>query len=317
MLSYVGFVEIVSFMQKASVDWLVLAIFLLPFPFLIRSWRWRLLLLPTKNMVRYSSTLGATAVGALTDNLFPIHAGEVLRSFLMKKRENVGFFEAFSSIIVERILDLLIMVALATSALFLLPDHSALPEWAVDSLRVVGTLTLSALLVLIVGTRKEEALVSLANKTIFKTPMPPSWKGKFDTWLEEIINGAKGLRYSLTLVPVLLIQTFSIWLAYAMHLYAMFQMFAINISPLVALLGSMLFNLSSLLPSPPGRIGSYEAFWSVVFIGLGFSLETVFPIGLLKHLFSTGFIAITGSISMSWFGLDFKSLSLWKSKVKE
>ena len=39
----------------------------------------------------------------------------------MQKREGIRFFEAFSSMVVERILDLLAIVALAVIALSLLP----------------------------------------------------------------------------------------------------------------------------------------------------------------------------------------------------
>jgi hypothetical protein len=308
MFSYVGFGELVSSLQKASIHWLIPALLILPLPFFIRAWRWRLLLLPTKNAVRYSNALGATFVGFLANNLIPIRAGEFLRAFLMQRRESVGFFEALSSIIVERILDLFSIVTLATITSFLLPHHFALPEWAVNSLRIVGTLTLSALIVLIVGTRKEGALMSLANKTAFRIPMPRSWKGKLNTWLGEVIRGVKGLSYSSTLVSVLLVQSFAIWLAYALQLYIMFQMFTIDISPLVALLGSMLFNLSFIFPAPPGYVGSYEVFWSVVFIGLGLSLAEVLPIGLVTHLLRMAFIALAGCLSMVWFGLNRQSL---------
>jgi len=312
MLSYVGFGELVSSLQKASVYWLILAFLVLPLPFLIRAWRWRLLLLPIKNAVRYSNALGITFVGFLANSLIPIRAGEFFRAILMKRRESVGFFEAFSSIIVERILDLLSIVTLATITLFLLPHHFALPEWAINSLRIVATLTLSALIVLIVGTRKEEALRSLANRTAFKIPMPRSWKGKLNTWLEEVIRGVKGLSHSSTLVSVLLVQSFAIWLFHALQVYIMFQTFSIDIPPLVALLGSMLFNLSFIFPAPPGYVGSYEAFWSMVFIGLGLSLVEVLPIGLVTHLLRMVFIALAGCLSMVWFGLT--KHPLWRLK---
>lgn len=269
-----------------------------------------MLLLPTKNAVRYSNALGITFVGFLANNLIPIRTGEFLRAFLMQRRESVGFFEAFSSIIVERILDLLSIVTMATITLFLFPYHFALPEWAINSLRIAGTLTLSALIVLIVGTRKEEALMSLANKTAFKIPMPRSWKGKLNTWLEEVIRGVKGLSYSSTLVSVLLVQSFAIWFVYALQVYIMFQMFTIDILPLVALFGSMLFNLSFIFPAPPGYVGSYEAFWSVVFIGLGLSLTEVLPTGLATHLLRLVFITLAGCLSMVWLGLI--KQSLWR-----
>ncbi len=306
MLSYVGFGELVRSMQEASIYWLFLSLLLLPIPFFIRAWRWRLLLLPTKNTVGYFNALGITFVGSLTNNLIPIRAGEFFRTFLMGRRESVAFFEVFSSIIVERILDLLSIVTLATITLFLFPLQLALPEWAINSLRITGTLTLSVLVVLIVGTKKEGAIMRLVRKITFATPMPRSWKWKLNTWLEEVIRGAKGLSYNSTLVSVLLVQSFAICLVCSLQVYVMFQMFTIDVSLFVALLGSMLFNLSFIFPAPPGYVGSYETFWSLVFTGLGLSLVEVLPVGLLTHLLDLVFIAMTGGLSAIWFSLTFR-----------
>jgi uncharacterized protein (TIRG00374 family) len=306
MLSYVGFGELVRSMQEASVYWLFLSLLLLPIPFFIRAWRWRLLLLPTKNTVGYSNALGITFLGSLTNSLIPIRAGEFFRAFLMGRRESVAFFEVFSSIIVERILDLLSIVTLATIMLFLFPLQLALPEWATNSLRITGTITLSLLVVLIVGTKKEEALMRLVRRITFTTPIPTSWKWKLNTWLEEIIHGAKSLCYNSTLVSVLLVQSFAICLVCSLQVYAMFQMFTIDVSPFVVLLGSMLFTLSFIFPAPPGYVGSYEAFWSLVFTGLGLSLVEVLPVGLLAHLLNLIFVAVAGGLSAIWFSLNFR-----------
>jgi uncharacterized protein (TIRG00374 family) len=305
-LSYVGFGELVSSMQEASIYWFFLSLLLLPVPFLIRAWRWRLLLLPTKNTVGYFNALGITFVGSLTNNLIPIRAGEFFRALLMGRRETVAFFEVFSSIVVERILDLLSIVTLATIMLFLFPLQLALPEWAINSLRITGTFTLSVLVVLILGTKNEEALMHLVRKITSATPMPKSWKWKLNIWLEEVIRGAKSLSYNSTLVSVLLVQSFAICLICSLQVYMMFQMFTIDVSPFVALLGSMLFTLSFIFPAPPGYVGSYETFWSLVFTGLGLSLVEVLPVGLLTHLLNLVFVAVTGCLSAIWFSLTFR-----------
>ncbi len=139
--------------------------------------------------------------------------------------------------------------------------------------------------------------------------MLKGWKPRLNTWLEELIQGAKTLHYNYKFIPLLLAKTFAIWFTYGLHSYAIFQMFDINISLSVALLGSMLFNLSSILPAPPGRVGSYEAFWSIIFVGLGFPLEMVLPIGIIKHLFSVSMISIGGCASMFSFGLNLENLT--------
>lgn len=309
MLFRIGIENLLNSLLNADLRWLLFAFTLLPLIFFIRAYRWRMLLLTSKNTLQYGNTLATIFLGYFANYIIPIRTGEVLRACLMRMREGVPFFAAFSSIIVERVLDLLSIVSIAILTFFIFSKDLSLSEWAVNSLRVVLLLVLSALTILIVSAKKESTVKSVMSSMLLKIPILESWRNRLNTWMNELIHGVRGLSYSLTALCILLFQSFAIWLLYSLQLYTMFKAFSINIPPSVALMGTMLFNLSFTMPAPPGYVGSYEVFWSVVFIGLGVSLAEALPVGLITHLLSAVFIIVMGCLSMVWFGLSLDTLT--------
>jgi len=87
-----------------------------------RSWRWGDLLAPLVK-VRFGRLFSATIVGFMT-GLFIPRAGEVVRPYLIARRQGIRTSAAFASIILERLVDLLTVLALFGLYLYVLP----LPE---------------------------------------------------------------------------------------------------------------------------------------------------------------------------------------------
>jgi hypothetical protein len=254
--------------------------------------------------------LSITFVGFLANFLIPVRVGEFIRAFLMEKREQVKFFEAFSSVVVERLLDLLAIVILGIIGLFLLPPEVEYPSWAINSFRIVGILILIGLIVIIVGTRKEEKLMKAVDSILCKIPVPKKWRSKLYDWIEATIRGAKGISYSPIMGMSLFVQSLILWLLSILPVYFLFQAFLIELPFPVLLSGVMLFNLSFILPAPPGYVGSYEVLWSAIFVGLGLSLSDIVPVSIMAHLLRSIFIALTGGLAITWLGLPLRELRM-------
>ncbi|MCP8318152.1 MAG: flippase-like domain-containing protein, partial [archaeon] len=64
---------------------------MLPF-FLLRAWRWRVLLVPVKRSVKFSSSFWITMIGFMVNTIIPIRlGGEFVRAFAMDGKEKTGF----------------------------------------------------------------------------------------------------------------------------------------------------------------------------------------------------------------------------------
>ncbi len=84
--------------------------------YVLRAWRWQYLLAPI-GPTRFASAFRATVVGFAASFLLPARAGEVLRPYLLARRESLSATAAFATIIVERVLDLLTVLLLLALAL--------------------------------------------------------------------------------------------------------------------------------------------------------------------------------------------------------
>ena len=89
---------------------------------MVRALRWQYLLAPL-GPTRFSTAFRATVIGFAATFLLPARAGEVIRPYLLARREELSATAAFATIILERLLDLLTVALLF--ALFVLTADPA------------------------------------------------------------------------------------------------------------------------------------------------------------------------------------------------
>jgi uncharacterized protein (TIRG00374 family) len=94
--------------------------------YLIRAWRWQVLLAPI-GRAKYRNAFRTTVIGFTTTFLLPGRIGEILRPYLLARAEGFSPAATFATIILERILDLvavllLFAVFLATTRVDVGPD---------------------------------------------------------------------------------------------------------------------------------------------------------------------------------------------------
>ena len=76
----------------------------------VRAWRWHYLLRPLKK-ISTNTMFPVVTIGYFGNNILPARAGEVLRAFVLRKREGVPVSASLATIIVERIFDGVVMLA--------------------------------------------------------------------------------------------------------------------------------------------------------------------------------------------------------------
>src|ERR1051325_3822179 len=101
----------------ARVRWLTLSFVTAILSLVIRSLRWQYLLEPL-GRASFGNAFRATAVGFAASSILPARAGEVIRPYFLARHENMTATGAFATIILERVLDMLTVVVLLASFLF-------------------------------------------------------------------------------------------------------------------------------------------------------------------------------------------------------
>jgi uncharacterized protein (TIRG00374 family) len=89
----------------------------------VRSWRWGYLLEPLAR-VPFARLFSATVVGFMTGLVVP-RAGEVVRPYLVGRRHAIRTSAAFATVILERLIDLVTVLALFGLYLYALPVPAA------------------------------------------------------------------------------------------------------------------------------------------------------------------------------------------------
>ena len=102
--------------RSARGDVLLAAFVSMVATYAMRAWRWQYLLAPI-GPTRFSTAFRTTVIGFAASFLLPARAGEVLRPYLLARREKLSATAAFATIIVERILDLVAVVLLLAVSL--------------------------------------------------------------------------------------------------------------------------------------------------------------------------------------------------------
>ena len=309
MLWYVGFNSLWVAVGQASVSWLIIsALTVLPV-YLLRAWRWRTLLKPVKNAVEISNTFWTTSIGFMANTLIPIRLGEIIRVYILGEKEKVGFASGFSSVVIERTLDLLALVTLGLTALLILPQGTGTPAWLIDSLKVIGGLVAAIMAILIVGTKKEKAVLGLLNRVLTSLHIPSRAKEKITEFAKSLIEGAKGISQSPKILVTALASTWALWFMSFTGFYFVFKAFNYPAAVTTILLGAVIMYLTSIIPAAPGYMGTYEAYWTLTFLGLGLTqIDLLLAMGLVSHLIGLMTTIILGCAGIMWLGLSFEEV---------
>ena len=103
-------------MKAARRDLMAASVGLTLVTYIVRTERWQYLLGPL-GPTRFSSVFRATVIGFAASAVLPARAGEVLRPYLLARREGLSATATFATIILERVLDLVAVLMLLSSYL--------------------------------------------------------------------------------------------------------------------------------------------------------------------------------------------------------
>lgn len=282
--------EVLHHVGAAEPGPLLAAVILATLTFPLRLVRWRLLLRDESGMAYPVGPLWhAVALGFMANNLLPLRAGELVRSYTASRLAGIRFTTVFSSIAVERIFDALTIVALLTLALLSpdLPRSVTVAGVSVAHLAQAGGLMggaglLVAVLVLSAPLMAERLIRRLLPSTRLAD--------RLVSLIEGVRQGLMVLRTPGRLAGVVF-WSLVLWLVNALAFHVGFAAFNISVSYYGALLLQGLLILGISIPSTPGFFGPFEAVIVAVLALYGVPNDVAFSYAISFHL--TSFVPIT------------------------
>ena len=104
------------YIQVANFWWILPAVAVYFAAVWARTWRWHYLLRPLKS-VPLGRLFPVVCIGYFGNNVYPARAGEVIRSFVLRRNEGISVSASLATIVVERVFDGLVMLLFVFFAL--------------------------------------------------------------------------------------------------------------------------------------------------------------------------------------------------------
>ncbi|HZA98255.1 MAG TPA: lysylphosphatidylglycerol synthase transmembrane domain-containing protein [Gemmatimonadales bacterium] len=282
--------DILQHVRAARPIPLLVAVILATLTFPLRLIRWRLLLRHETGRPYPAGPLWhAVALGFMANNLLPLRAGELVRSYTASRLGSIRFTTVLSSIAVERIFDALTIAALLTLALLSpdLPGSVMVGGVSVARLAHVGGLLGGLALLLAIAVLAAPVAAERLVRAVFPWPRVAD---RIVSLIEGIRQGLVVLRTPVRL-SLVVFWSLALWLVNALAFYVGFAAFDIPVSYVGALLMQGLVVLGISIPSTPGFFGPFEAVIVAALALYGVPRDLAFSYAISFHV--TSFVPIT------------------------
>ena len=251
--------EMLIAFSHARFFYIILVIGMIYFAWWVRAWRWQVLVSPVKK-VSAQLSFSAMMIGYLGNNIFPLRAGEFMRMYVAAKRGEMSMSSSLAVIVVERVLDMLMLLMMFTLSLLLFPLPGLFRKAGI--LILIGTLCFTAFLILLV-VQKDKAM-SIASW--FLKIAPALIKEKFLKIISDFSDGLEIFRRSERYLLVLG-WTFFMWFVYVLIIYTSLFVFdfiqpeypLIYQAPWITAIVMLTVTTAGIsIPSAPGAVGTYH-----------------------------------------------------------
>lgn len=217
----------------------------------VRAWRWAYLLRGSKRLSG-NSLFSIITIGYMGNDIYPFRLGEVLRAYVLWRREAVNLGTTFTTAIVERLFDGLTMVLFVAVGLAFVPMTGLLRRAA-----TLGSLVFVGALVVFLALASQPALLRRWASAIITRLIPQRFQATLLGLVEGVVEGLAVFR-SFKDVLVTFGFTLVVWLLETGKYWLVSQAFALHLNyPTILLMGGAV-NLLTALPSLPGYVGIFE-----------------------------------------------------------
>ncbi len=243
--------EVWAAMRSARYGWVIPGLLVYFLSVYVRSWRWAYLLRAAKPL-RASGLFSIIIIGYMGNDIFPFRLGEVLRAYVLWRREGINFGTTLTTAIAERLFDGLTMVLFVVMGLLFIPLSAMLRPLVM----VAGAVFLAVLLAFLVLASRPALLRDLAQRLVALF-IPQRLRAPVLGLVEGVITGLAVFRTGTEVLMTFLL-TLGVWLLEIGKYWLVSQAFALSMSfPAIMLMGGTV-NLLTALPSLPGYVGTFE-----------------------------------------------------------
>lgn len=243
--------EVWAAMRRAQYLWVVPGLTVYFISVYVRGVRWAYLLRAAKPL-RAKRLFPIIIIGYMGNDIFPFRLGEVLRAYVLWRKEGVNFGTTLTTAVAERLFDGLTMVLFVVTGLLFIPLSALLRPLVV----MAGGVFMVVLLLFLALASRPALLHAIAQRVI-EAIIPKRLRAPLLGLVDGVITGLAVFR-SRGEVLVTFGLTVVVWLLEVGKYWLVSQAFDLHLNvPAILLMGGTV-NLLTALPSLPGYVGTFE-----------------------------------------------------------
>lgn len=304
-LSHANLASVWTQVKRARIDLLVAGFFAVILTYVIRAWRWQYLLNPI-GPTRFRTAFRTTVIGFAALGVLPARAGDVLRPYLLARQEGLLVSATFATIVMERVLDLIAVLALLALYVWGIADAATLPPALLRGIEVssalAGAVAIALMGVMWVLATHPERIGGLVFA--MARVLPHAVADRLAGLARTFSGGFAAAREPRALAAAVA-WSFPLWLAIAAEAWLVTIAFGISMPFTGTFLLQALLVIGVAVPTP-GAVGSYhEAYRIGVTTFFGAPEDTAVAAAIVTHAISYFPVVLAGIVFMAQDGLSF------------
>ena len=251
-LRNVSFTELLKALSRANYVFVIPALFLTFLGYWFRAIRWRYMLMPIKR-ITISQLFNVTVIGFMANNVLPVRIGELVRAYILGKKENLSKSLAFATIIIERLLDGLTILSFLIPIVLLF----SFPRW----LKQAGIVLLFFYITIIIFLLLLHFFSRQLIQTIWKliAPFSPRLAQRLGRMLTSFCDGLKIFKTKKQIFWICCF-SYGIWIGASLVFMVFLYAFHITFPFYAPFLLLVIIATGIAIPSSPGFIGTVQFF---------------------------------------------------------
>jgi len=251
--------EVGQALRSANYLYVAFAALIILATFAVRALRWSWLLRPVR-VLAWRGLFSVVLIGFFGNYVLPAKTGELVRAYVLGKRESLSKSAILGTIAVEKTMDTLILFIIFLITLWTVP----LPAEYANIEPVIGiflVVIIGGMLLLAARGRHASNVIVRVLQFVF-----PWWKERVARITHSFVDGLSVLYHGSSIAAVLGL-SLVIWLMTTLNFWLIGQALNLDIPLYGYVIIVAVTNMASFIPSLPGRFGTLELF-SVAVLGL-------------------------------------------------
>lgn len=304
---------------RAAEPWgLVMALVMTGLTYVLRALRWQYML-QAIGPTRFSVAFRTTVIGFAANAVLPARVGEVLRPYLLARREGLAITATFATIILERLLDLLtVLLLFGAFVLFFDPGMGAVNGSVFGTVKAAGLLfgagSVVAFVLIAILAGQPAAFARGVDRL---TGLLPAKIAAPLTRLAHTFMEGLGVTRDPARLGVTLGLSVLLWLSIAGGVWFSTRAFHMTIPYTGSFLLLAFLTAGVAVPTPGSVGGFHEAFRIGVTAFYGVDNDRAVGAAIVLHAISFFPVALLGAWFMFRDGLDLAGVQRVREEVRD